>query len=70
MTKLMGLKSVDSLGTDGDKSPRAGHRNCPINLRLSKHWKALEEHILIYSIQPFSGDAFSEFSQKIQSLTL
>jgi hypothetical protein len=42
-------KSLNSLRTDGDRllSPRAGHRNCPKNIRLSKHtdmtihWKAI-----------------------------
>jgi hypothetical protein len=58
-------------------SPTVGHRNCPKNLRLSKHtdmtihWKAIEEHFLIVytiSIHPFSGEnPFSEFYPKILS---
>jgi hypothetical protein len=57
--------------TDGNfLSPRAGHGNYQ-NLRSSKttdmtiHWKALEELLsddpISFLIQPFLGDAFSEF---------
>jgi hypothetical protein len=58
-------------------SPRAGHRNCPKNLGLSKptdltiHWKALDEHLLtvhvplVFHFNHFwMQNAFSEFFSK------
>jgi hypothetical protein len=72
------------LRTDGDfchqglmvtSVTRAGHRNCPNNLSLSKHanitihWKALEEHflmehvglLLVFRFNHFWKDAFCIF---------
>jgi hypothetical protein len=63
------------------QSPRAGHRNCPKNLRLSKptdmtiHWKALEEYSLmvplVFRFNHFWGEnAFYDFFSLSKSSVL
>jgi hypothetical protein len=75
--------NVISLRSNGyfyhqERSPRAGHRNCPKNLRFSKrtdmtiHWKALEHFLTVPLVFRFNHfplkNAFSELSSKIAVL--